>query len=100
MSSSDLSLSQMKGTRNSKHALLVISDGGDNHSRYSKTQVRNALKEADCSLYAIGIFRFKDILRSMEELQGPGLLSELAEITGGRMVRVSRWGDLPDVAAK
>ena len=94
-----LGLNQMKGARNSKHALLVISDGGDNHSRYSKTQVRNALKEADCSLYAIGIFRFKDILRSMEELQGPGLLSELAEITGARMVRVSRLDDLPDIAA-
>ena len=95
-----LGLNQMKGARYSRHALLVISDGGDNHSRYNKTQIRNALKEADCSLYAIGFFRFKDILRSIEEHNGPGLLSELAETTGGRMFPVLRLDDLPHIGAK
>lgn len=95
-----LGLDQMKGARNSKHALLVISDGGDNHSRYNETRIRNALKEAGCSLYAIGIFNFEDMWRTYEEHHGPTLLSELAEITGGRMFPVSRLGDLPDIAAK
>ncbi len=95
-----LGLDQMKNARNSKHALLVISDGGDNHSRYNETQIRNVLKEADCSLYAIGIFNFEDMWRTYEEHHGPTLLSELAEITGGRMFPVSRLGDLPDIAAK
>ena len=95
-----LGMNQMKGARYSKHALLVISDGGDNHSRYDKAQIRNALKETDCSLYAVGFFRFKDILRSLEEFHGPGLLSELAEITGGRMFPVSRLEDLPYIGAK
>jgi len=95
-----LAMSQMRDARYSKHALLVISDGGDNHSRYNKTQVRNALKEADCSRYAVGFFRFKDILRSFEEFHGPGLLSELAEITGGRMFPVSRLEELPTIGAK
>jgi Ca-activated chloride channel homolog len=95
-----LGLDQMKGASNSKHALLVISDGGDNHSRYNETRIRNALKEADCSLYAIGIFRFADMWRTYEEHYGPTLLSELAGITGGRMFSVSRLDDLPAIAAK
>ena len=95
-----LGLNQMKGARYSRYALLVISDGGDNHSRYNKTQLRNALKEADCSLYAVGFFRFKDILRSIEEHNGPGLLSELAETTGGRMFPVLRLDELPHLGAK
>ena len=51
-----LGLSQMKGAQNPKKALLIISDGGDNHSRYSETDVHKYLKEADVQLYAIGIF--------------------------------------------
>ena len=94
-----LGMNQMKGARYSKHALLVISDGGDNHSRYNKTQIRNALKEADCLLYSVAFFRFKDILRSIEEFHGPGLLSELAELTGGRMFAVSSLDDLPYIGA-
>src|SRR5580693_4399731 len=51
-----LGLTQMRGAHNSKRALLIISDGGDNHSRYNESDVKNYLKEADCQLYAIGIF--------------------------------------------
>jgi hypothetical protein len=67
-----LGMNQMRGARYSKHALLLISDGGDNYSRYDKAQIRKALKEADCSLYAVVFFRFQDILRSFEEFHGPG----------------------------
>jgi len=95
-----LGLNQMRSARNSKHALLVISDGGDNHSRYNETRIRNALKEADCSLYAIGIFRVEDMWRTYAEHHGPALLSELAEITGGRMFPVSKLDDLPEIAAR
>jgi Ca-activated chloride channel family protein len=47
-----LGLSQMRGAKNGKRALLIISDGGDNHSRYNEADIRNFLKEADCQLYA------------------------------------------------
>src|SRR5262245_32325790 len=50
-----LGLSEMRGARNGKRALLIISDGGDNHSRYSENDIRNFVKEADCQLYAIGV---------------------------------------------
>jgi Ca-activated chloride channel family protein len=95
-----LGLSQMRGARNSKRALLVVSDGGDNHSRYSESDVRNFLKEADCQLYAIGVYDSNDMGRSREERYGPTLLAELAEMTGGRAFPVSRLNDLPDIATK
>ncbi|HLB31297.1 MAG TPA: VWA domain-containing protein, partial [Gammaproteobacteria bacterium] len=95
-----LGLSQMRGARNGKRALLVVSDGGDNHSRYSESDVRNFLKEADCQLYAIGVYDSNDMARSREERYGPTLLAELAEMTGGRAFPVSRLNDLPDIAAK
>jgi Ca-activated chloride channel homolog len=96
-----LGLSQMRGAHNAKRALLIISDGGDNHSRYNENDIRNYLKEADCQLYAIGIFDPIGIRsRTDEELEGPSLLSELTEMTGGRVFPVGNIGDLPDIAAK
>jgi Ca-activated chloride channel family protein len=96
-----LGLSQMRGAHNSKRALLIISDGGDNHSRYNENDVRNFLKEADCQLYAIGIYDPISIRsRTSEELNGPSLLSEMTEMTGGRVFPVANLGDLPDIAAK
>jgi Ca-activated chloride channel family protein len=96
-----LGLSQMRGAHNAKRALLIISDGGDNHSRYSENDVRNFLKEADCQLYAIGIY---DSIRirsqTIEELNGPSMLSEMTEMTGGRAFPVENLNELPDIAAK
>src|SRR5467141_3169793 len=96
-----LGLSQMRGAHNAKRALLIISDGGDNHSRYNENDVKNFLKEADCQLYAIGIYDPIGIRsRTAEELNGPSLLSEMTEMTGGRVFPVANVGDLPDIAAK
>jgi Ca-activated chloride channel homolog len=95
-----LGLSQMKGARNSKKALLIISDGGDNHSRYTEIDVRKYLKEADVQMYAIGIYDSGPDFATQEERNGPGLLSELTEMTGGRTFRVSSLNDLPDIASK
>jgi Ca-activated chloride channel family protein len=96
-----LSLSQMRDAHNGKRALLIISDGGDNHSRYSENDVKKLLKEADCQLYAIGIYDPIGIRsRSSEELNGPSLLSELTEMTGGRVFPVGNLSELPDIAAK
>ena len=77
-----LGLSQIRGARNGKRALLIISDGGDNHSRYSEADIRNFVKESDCQLYAMGVFDINDMGRTSEERYGPTLLSELAEMTG------------------
>ena len=96
-----LGLSQMRRAHNAKRALLIISDGGDNHSRYSETDVKDFLKEADCQLYAIGIYDPIGMrARTAEELNGPSLLSEMTEMTGGRVFPVANIGELPDIAEK
>jgi len=51
-----LGLSQMRGARNGKRALLILSDGGDNHSRYNESDIKRLVKKQTRQLYAIGIF--------------------------------------------
>ena len=80
-----LGLSEMKGAHNTKKALLIISDGGDNHSRYSEADVRRFVREADVQIYAIGLFE-PGGGPTPEEQQGP----EPAE----RSDRVDRRADV------
>src|SRR3984957_5941683 len=94
-----LGLSQMRGAHNTKKALLILSDGGDNHSRYSETEVRKFVREADVQIYAIGLFD-PDGGPTPEEREGPGLLGDLTESTGGGMFMVRNLNDLPDIATK
>jgi Ca-activated chloride channel family protein len=94
-----LGLSQMKGAHNTKKALLIISDGGDNHSRYSELDIRNYSKESDVQVYAIGLYEVGGG-STTEEREGPALLSELTTMTGGRTFRVGGLNDLPDIASK
>lgn len=96
-----MALNHMKKARNTRKAILVLSDGGDNSSRYTETEIKNLVREADVQIYAIGIFEpVSARSRSAEELAGPGLLNEIAEQTGGRHFPVENLNDLPDVAAK
>jgi Ca-activated chloride channel homolog len=94
-----LGLDQMRNAHNKKRALLIISDGGDNHSLYNEADIRNALKESDCQLYAMGIFDHR-ISQKSEERYGWTLLSELVETTGGRLFPISKATDLPGIASK
>jgi Ca-activated chloride channel family protein len=96
-----LGLSQMRGAHHAKRALLILSDGGDNHSRYNENDIKRLVKEADTQLYAIGIYDplgFRN--RTSEELNGPSLLADVTELTGGRVFAVEHLNDLPDIASK
>jgi VWFA-related protein len=96
-----LGIHQMKKARNPRKALLIISDGGDNNSRYTESEIRNLVKEADVQLYAIGIYEpMSSRARTPEESNGPALLKDLAEQTGGRQYEVENLSELPDIAAK
>ena len=96
-----LGLSQMRSAHNNKRALLILSDGGDNHSRYSEGDIKRLVKESDTQLYAIGIFDPAEYRnRTPEELNGPSLLNDITEMTGGRVFNVENLNDLPDVATK
>ncbi|MBM3726731.1 MAG: VWA domain-containing protein [Acidobacteria bacterium] len=94
-------MNHMKKAKNTRKAILILSDGGDNSSRYTETEIKNAVREADVQIYAIGIFeQIHSRGRTAEEMAGPGLLSEMAEQTGGRHFPVENVNELPDIAAK
>ena len=74
---------------------------GDNSSRYTGREIKRLVREADVQIYAIGIFEpVSGRSRTSEELNGPGLLTAIAEQTGGRQFPVENLSELPDVAAK
>jgi Ca-activated chloride channel family protein len=80
-----LGLAELKKGQNPKKALLLITDGEDNHSRYGRGDIREFVREADAQIYVIDM--------------GRALLGDLAEMTGGHSYRAS-VDDLEDVCAK
>lgn len=71
-----------RGTRQKK-AMLIISDGQDNASRYNFGEVRRLLKESDVTVYAVGIMDGRDAGSTMG-MQGQAFLDELTSVTGGK----------------
>ncbi len=94
-----LGLNRMRKAQNPRRAMIVLSDGLDNHSRYSRSELLRAALEADVQIYAIILntgtggsssggapFRPSMIQKPGDrgpEIQGPELLEKLAEKTGG-----------------
>jgi Ca-activated chloride channel homolog len=66
-----------------KRALLLISDGQDNNSRYTFGELRRLLKESDVTLYGVGILSGNDAGSQMG-MEGQGILDELASVSGGK----------------
>jgi Ca-activated chloride channel homolog len=93
-----MGVNKMKDAHNTKKALLIISDGGDNHSRYTEGEIKSMVKEADVQIYAIGIFSLSP--SQPEEVAGPALLGEVTNVTGGRLFTISNPNELSDVATK
>jgi Ca-activated chloride channel homolog len=91
-----LAMHEMKKSTKNRKALLIISDGGDNCSRYTGSEIKSLVRENDILIYAIGIYGGPT---SPEEVAGPGLLAEIAEQTGGRHLPAVA-SELPDIAAK
>jgi VWFA-related protein len=91
-----LALHEMKKSKKNKKALLLITDGGDNHSRYSQREVTELIRESDVLIYSIGVFGGGS---TSEEVSGPGLLTRISEQTGGRLF-VGNSVELPDIAQK
>jgi Ca-activated chloride channel homolog len=93
-----MGVTKMRQAKYSKKALLIISDGGDNHSRYTENEIKALVKEADVMVYAIGIY--DRYFATPEERLGPELLGQVAELSGGRAFTVENPNDLADVATK
>jgi Ca-activated chloride channel homolog len=93
-----LGMDRMRKAHYERKALLIISDGGDNHSRYTEGEIKSMVREADVQIYGIGLFDFQ--AKTPEEREGPELLNEVTEATGGRTFVVQSPNELADVATK
>ena len=83
-----LGVHRMKPAKNPRRVLFILSDGGDNNSRYSETEVTNLVMESDVRVYAIGLF------------DRPKFLEKIATLTGGETFWAHKLEDLPDAIAK
>lgn len=78
-----LGVEKVQRGAHSKRALLLISDGQDNNSRYTFNELRRLLKESDVVLYGIGILSGHDAGSALG-MEGQGILDELASVSGGK----------------
>ncbi len=88
-----LAVQHMKHAKNARKALLILSDGADNNSRYTEAETKGFLREADVCVYAIGLG--EGIVNRHARL-----LARLATETGGLHYRVRAVNDLPEAVAK
>jgi Ca-activated chloride channel homolog len=91
-------LNKMKQAKYERKALLIVSDGGDNRSRYTEGEVRSVVRESGVQIYSIGIF--DPYAATTEERMGPLLLNDISEETGGRLFRVDDISEMGDIATK
>ncbi len=89
-----LAISAMKNASNARKALVILSDGDDNRSRYSEGELRSLIREADVCIYSIGL------LGSGFSRRGQRLLQDMSEETGGVTVQAANAHELPDAIQK
>ncbi len=95
-----LALDQMRHAQYARKALLIISDGGDNHSRYSERDVERVVREADVQIYGIGLYSSSFNRATPEEQNGPALMDKITESTGGKTFEIHDMDELADTATK
>jgi Ca-activated chloride channel family protein len=93
-----LGVNHLKTAKYERKAMLVISDGGDNRSRYTEGELTRAVRESEVQIYSIGIF--DTYAPTEEEQNGPILLHDMSEATGGRLFKVLDVQDLADIAQR
>lgn len=91
-------LNKMKQAKYERKSIIIVSDGGDNRSRYTVRELLATVQESDVQIYAVGIF--DQFAATDEERDGPALLDRICDETGGRLFRISDVGDMGDIATK
>jgi Mg-chelatase subunit ChlD len=96
-----VSMHEIKRAQNSRKALIIISDGGDNSSRHTVSEIKNLAREGDVQIFAIGIVDpLGQFGQTMGDLRGKALLTEIASQSGGRLFEVHNVNELPEIASK
>ncbi|MGB9457341.1 MAG: VWA domain-containing protein [Bryobacteraceae bacterium] len=98
-----MGLSRLRSAQNGRGALLVVSDGMDNNSRYSKTELLRVVEECDVQIYTIGIVdapAWKKAIELTEQSRGLALLSDLADRSGGMSFKAASSDEVKPAALK
>jgi Ca-activated chloride channel family protein len=90
---------ELRSARYRRKVILIISDGGDNVSRYTLREIKQLAQESDVQIYAIGLFD-TFFFNTIEERLGKKWLSEITDATGGRTITVDNRTKLPQAAAE
>ena len=90
-----MGIRNMRKARYARKALLILSDGGDNHSRYTEHDVKSVIKESDVTIYAVGTY--DRYAATEEELMGPELLRSVAGLTGGQAFTITNANEMSAV---
>jgi Ca-activated chloride channel family protein len=94
-----LAAGQLRKSKKEQKALLLVTDGGDNNSRYTYKELMDYLRESEVQVYAIGVYELPGARGTVEEMNGPGLLRNISEVNGGRAFSAEA-AELPDIATK
>ena len=94
-----LGVTKMQSAQYQRKALLIISDGGDNNSRYRLKEIKSILQEGDVQVYVLGTFDTA-LFKTFEEFMGKKWLEEITNATGGRTVTIGDLTKLPEIAAE
>ncbi len=96
-----LGISKLRTGRYQRRAMVVVSDGGDNRSRYTLKEARSIMEEADVLTYGIGIFDDMPIplLKTIEERMGRKTMSAITDASGGRTIAADDRRKMPEIAA-
>jgi Ca-activated chloride channel family protein len=92
-----MGLQHLKKAKNPRKALVVVSDGGDNNSRYTIRELASLAAESDTQIFSICLFERP---QSVEEADGPALLNKLAQASGGINYMITSINDMRSAFGK
>lgn len=95
-----LAVNKLRASRYRRRAMVIVSDGGDNRSRYTLKEVKSVLAESDVLTYSIGIFDGVPIplFKSIEERWGRKWLEDVTRVSGGRNIPADDRRQIPQIA--
>lgn len=94
-----LAMAELRTARYQRKAIVIISDGGDNASRYTLRQIKKVVEESDVQIYAVGLFE-TFFFNTLEERLGGKWLREMTDATGGRTVTIEDHEQIPAATAE
>jgi Ca-activated chloride channel family protein len=98
-----LSVNRVRSGRNRRRALLIVSDGMDNHSRYTEHELMRLAMESDVQIYTVSVGSSlgpKKAVQAHEDRRGRSLLEDIAEKTGGLSFVAGDRAQIDQIATK